>query len=107
MNIVKDLSTVTTISPASTQKILSKFQDCLCYAIQEALADKETEIELDLYVGKLMIEIIEDEIQYKFVPSYSFEKDVFDTVSTGVCPMFSKVENSIQGKIMNAYKELY
>ena len=106
MNIVKDLSTVTTISPASTQKILSKFQDCLCYAIQEALANKETQIELDIYVGKLMVEIIGNNIQYKFIPSNSFATDVCNTVS-GICPMFDKVENSIQGKIMSAYKELY
>lgn len=107
MNMITDLSAVTTISPASTQKILSKFQDCLCYAVQEALGNHETEIELDIYIGKLMIEVIDDVVQYKFVPSASFERDVSDTVISGVCPMFNRVENAIQGKIMGAYKELY
>lgn len=107
MEICKDLSTVTTMSVSSIDRFMSKFQDCLTYSIQEALSNNKTTIELDIYIGKILVEIINDKIYYKFIPSASFEREVTETVRSGVSPMVTKIEDAIQSKIMRAYKELY
>ena len=106
-NICKDLSTLTTVPLFSIEKLMSKFQDSICYTIQEELASNNNSMEIDIYIGKLFIEIIDDNIYYKFIPSKDFEADVMTTIKTGVCPLISKLEDSIQTKITRAYKELY
>lgn len=103
--IDKDLATLTTIPLASVQKILSKFQDCICYNVQQSLENINEYIDLDIAIGKLIIKLDEDKICYKFIPSKSFENDLLITINTGECPLIGKLENSVSEKITAAYKE--
>ena len=105
--IDKDLSNLTTISVASIQKILSKFQDAICFNLQESLETINDFVELDIYIGKLIIRIEDNKIYYKFIPSPSFEEDIKSTIENNECPLIKKLENSITEKIKSAYKEFY
>ena len=103
--IDKDLSTITTISLNSTQKFLDRFQDCICYSLQEQLKQNEEYIELDIYIGTLILVNRDDDIEFKFIPSNKFESDIISTYNNKECPLIHKLEDSLTTKIKAAYKE--
>ena len=105
-SIDKSLSNITTISLNSTKKFLDRFQDCICYSLQQQLKSNPDCIELDLYIGTLSIKNINDELFFKFIPSRSFENDVIKTFKTGECPLVEKIEDTLINKIKEAYKDL-
>ena len=102
-----DISKLTTFPVVSIQKILSRYQDCICYNLQERLDKINEYVELDIYIGKLIIRQNEDKIEYKFIPSSSFESDIKNTILTGESPLVKKLETVVQDKITSAYKEFF
>lgn len=106
MQIEKDVSNLTTVPFSSVQKIFSRFQDCICYNLQQSINNKEEYAEIDIYIGKLILKKEDNHIYYKFIPSPSFEKDVLITYQRGECPLIRRLEDTISDKISSAYKEL-
>lgn len=105
--ISKDLASITTIPLASINKILSRYQDCICYNLQQELNNITEYVELDIYIGKLLIKLLDNKIYYKFIPSSSFEEDVKETINNNESPLVSKLEKLVTEKITNAYKEFF
>ena len=104
--ISEDIAKLTGLSISCINKILQLEQDCICYAVQEALIDKRKYVDINIGIGILSLNIGEEELQYKFIPSQSLENDIITTTKNKQAPIIRNLENNIKNKILNAYKEL-
>ena len=106
-SIKKELSTLTTISPGVLSKLFDKEVWCISNAVEQALATQENVAEIDLEIGTLYIQISEETIRYKFIPSPLLEKTVINTVSSGHNSLIASLETSLVNKITNTYKDFF
>lgn len=106
VNILKDISTVTTIPYATLIKLSDVSELCICHAIEESLLKGGEFTSIFVGIGTLNIKATDEEIKYKFIPSAKFEESVKQTVLTRESPLINKVEEKLKDKVMNVYKEL-
>lgn len=106
VNILKDISTVTTIPHATLTKLSDVSELCICHAIEESLLKGGEVTSIFVGIGTLNIKATDGEIKYKFIPSTKFEESVKQTVLTRESPLINKVEEKLKDKVMNVYKEL-
>lgn len=107
MNVVEDLSKLTSIPNNYIQLIFDKLNDCICYNLHEQLRDKSEYIEIDIGIGNLLLYLKQDEVLYKFIPSEKLENNIKYTINNDKDILVSKLENSLQEKIISAYKEFF
>ena len=62
---------------------------------------------IDIGIGNLVLNIDNDELKYKFIPSNKLENNIKYTLDNGHCPLIDKAEESLQTKILGVYKELF
>ena len=67
--IEEDISKLSTIPLQEVQYIFDFMNDCICYNLQESLKNKEENIDIDIGIGTLILNICNDELSYKFIPS--------------------------------------
>lgn len=107
MKVVEDVSKLTTIPQQEVQCVVNAIKDCICYALQESIKNKEDYADIDIGIGALCLNITEDGVEYKFVPSKDLENDIIYTAQHDCCPLVHKIEESIRNKIVGAYKEFF
>jgi hypothetical protein len=105
--MLEDISALTTIPLASLEKIFNKGIMTICDDVEDTLNHKENECEVDIGIGKMRIQINEENIKYKFIPSGKLEKQVLQTVQEGKNPLETQLEAELSKRIMNVYKELF
>ncbi len=108
-DIIKDLSTLSTIPDKVLTKLMDKFLYCIYDAVAEAVAENPGEdksIDLDIGIGTLSIGVVNDTIKYKFIPSSSMDTSVKQTVLNERNLLEDVLEKSFVDKITNVYKEL-
>ena len=103
----KELSTLTTINPNVLSKLFDKELWCISNAVEQAVANKDNLAEIDLEIGTLYIQIDEETIRYKFIPSPTLERAVINTVSYGHNSLIANLEQSLVNKITNTYKDFF
>ena len=106
-DLVKDVSTLTTIPYFSLQNLCELCKDVIVYDVQESLLNKENICEIDIGIGTLNILVTEEEVKYKFIPSKSLSETVIDGINHKNSPLIVKAEKSLSKKIMNTYKDLF
>ena len=93
-----------------SEKNLSKLIDvsiyCISDAIQECLKQEETIAEIDIGIGILYIQCLDNNIKYKFIPSDMLDKAVKETLINKLNLLELKLETSLVSKITNIYKDL-
>ena len=104
--MINDLAKITTIPVFSLKKLCTNMILCICHRVLENYLNKETETTADIGIGRLNISIQEDEILYKFIPSYKFEQSLIETIDTKKSPLITKAEEILVTKVTNTYKEL-
>lgn len=107
MNIIEDISKLSTIPQQEVELVFELYKDCICYDIQEMLKNRENHIDINIGIGLLILDIANDELRYKFIPSNSFEKDIKYTLENNQCPLIDKMEENLHNKIVGAYKEFF
>lgn len=105
-NIVKDLSTLTTIEEENLNKLVEKELWCICSYVEEMINSKENFCDIDLGIGTLTISIMDNQLKFKFIPSQTLEQGVRDTIVNEKSPLRLSLEKSLVNKISNIYKEL-
>lgn len=106
-DLVQDLSTLTTIPVSSLSRLADKCKDIISYSVYESLQESENVISVDIGIGILYINVNEDSIQYKFVPSLSLEKTICKTVEGKQKPIIEDIEKTLKNRILAVYKELF
>lgn len=105
MDLIKDVSTLTTIPEKYLEKLLDKFHYAICDNIVEGVLEGKSLIELNIGIGTLYINILENSVKYKFVPSPKLESNIRDIIIKETNPLELKLESNLVDKITNIYKE--
>lgn len=112
-NVVKDVSTLSTIPEKALNKLNNKVLYCISDALVEAISDaistengEDFAVDLDLGIGKLSIGFVDNSIKYKFTPSKDLETSVKQAVLNEQNLLEDVLDKSYVEKIENVYKEL-
>ena len=109
INIVNDLSILTTIPDKTLIKFFKKMVFCICEAVKEDLVDENNpkEItELDIGIGKLYVKVVGTEVKYKFEPSEYLQKAMLATTTNKENPLPDFLDESLGRKFVDLYKEI-
>ena len=105
-NIVEDLSTLTTISQTTLNKLVKQTDYIICDGVHESILKNENITTVDIGIGTLLIKVGEEEIKYKFIPSNTLENTLIWTIDNHESPLVSKIESTLKDRVFNVYKEL-
>ena len=105
-DIIKDMSTLTTISEKSLHELMKKEEYCIVSAIFENMKNNEVLTELDIGIGKLLVKIENNSIKYKFIPSESLEHAIVNSYKQDKCVLVDKLNKSLVDRITNTHKDI-
>ena len=105
-NVIKDVSTLTTIPEKTLNKLEQKFIYCICEQIQEDMLEEQEISELDIGLGTLYIKYADNQIKYKFIPNSELEKAVYNTVVKKLNLMEPTLNEALVKKFVDVYKDL-
>lgn len=104
--LIDDLSILTTIPNKALNKLVTKSYYCINEAVIDTLLEDKNVVEIDIGLGTLYIQILDNSIKYKFIPSADLEKNVKNTVVNNKNNLQNVLENNLVNKIVNTYKDL-
>lgn len=104
-SLIEDLSTLTTIPNASLQSLADKAAYCICDCIEEATLGEDNAVSLKLGFGTLKIEVVDDNVLYRFEPSRELEESVNQTFLNHKNPLVTAAETTLVKRIVNTYKD--
>ena len=107
VNIVEDLSTITTIPPASLRKLFEKVGWCICNGVVESKLNDEDITEINLGFGTLIISVENNHIEYKFIPSSKLEKGLVESIVNKRNPLVVNLEETFANRILKTYKDMF
>lgn len=105
--LVEDLSTLTTISKLSLDTLVTKCNTIICHDVEESILDQQQITEVDIGIGTLYIQIVGEQVKYKFIPSDKLNAAICKTVKTGASPLVMEVEGALKSRVERAYKDLF
>lgn len=109
INIVNDMSILTTIPDKTLIKFFKKMIFCICEAVKEDMLDENNpkEItELDIGIGKLYVKVVGREVKYKFEASEYLQKAMLATVTDKENPLPKFLDETLAKKFVDLYKEI-
>lgn len=106
IDIMEDVSAITTIPKDSLNKIVEKQTWCICHALQESKLNYENIVEINIGIGSLLISDQDEVVKYKFIPSETLEEAINETLKSGKSPLELKLEKSLINKIVKTYKDI-
>ncbi len=105
-DLIKDLNTLTLIKSSILSRLENISENCICdYVLESTLKDDDI-VPIDLGIGVLYINILDNEISYKFIPSKKLEKKLLKSRETGESQLVLDIEDKLNQRIFNTYKEL-
>lgn len=105
-NVVEDVAKLSSVKTSILNKMITVASGCICdYVSNIDILDDEL-VEIDIGLGTLSIQIIDDEIKYRFSPNNRFERNILDTVNSGKSPLVDMAEQSLEKKFFTTYKDL-
>lgn len=105
-NVLNDLSIITTIPQATLVKLMDKLNWCICNSVEESILKSETITEIDLGLGKLILSVENNFLEYKFIPSIKLESNIIKTIKEKKNPLIHQLESSLADRIVNTYKDM-
>jgi hypothetical protein len=107
VNLIDDLSTLTTVSKTNLMEMVEHSESILCHALLESIKDKDDYAEIDVGVGTLFIKSTDDGVKYKFIPSQHLSSVMNTTVRTKRSPLSLRIDETLGKRIMNTYKDMF
>ena len=105
-DFVKDISTLMSAKKNQLEKMVDIEQDAICHKIFESINNGETVAEYDAGIGIIFIQNEKNVLRYKFVPAPSLEKKIVETYNTNEDPLVKRVEEALENRIFETYKDL-
>lgn len=105
-SLIDDVATITTIPVASLQKLANKASFCICNCIEETKLNNESLTEINIGIGILSINVVNNSIEYRFTPNKKFEEAIRTTIIDGKNPLVEVAESVLIDKILHVYKDL-
>ena len=106
INLIEDVSKLTTIPIKSLNSLSDTFIYCIIDAVKESKLNGEDTVNLDLGIGNICIKLLDKELKYKFIPSDKMNKGMSDLFNKGLNSLENVLESSLVDKIVNTYKDL-
>ena len=106
VNVLQDLSTLTTIPYSNLQKLFYRLGTVIAYNVQESTKLGEQISVLDIGFGTLNIKVTTDDVYYKFIPNSAFEQDIIKSVLDSDIKLVNDLEESLRNKVLTTYKDL-
>lgn len=106
-NGLENLSTITTIPYHTLQKLFNELSWIICDSLEESCINNQEYASIDIGIGTIDIAVVDDSVQYRFVPSSKLEDSVRETIENKKSPLVSNIEKSIVKRIVNTYKDLF
>ena len=107
VNVIEDVSTLTTIAQKDIVKFLKKFIYAICCGINESDLSEEDITEADIGIGTIYIKHDKSsDISYKFVPCKYLQKSIENTLKDGKSPFEDDLNSALVNKFTNVYKDL-
>lgn len=107
VNLTEDLSTITTIQVTTLNKIIQKITWIIADAVENAVANKEDQVDIDIGIGIIKIKFDNQNVRYKFVPKQVLEETIAKTIVTEQNPLKIALETSLADKMVNVYKDFF
>ena len=108
INIINDVSSICNLPNDVLIRLSYVVNSIIAYSICDSLPDKD--FEFDIGIGKIYITIEENKagksVRYRFIPSKELEDSINNVVKSRRSPLTKAVENSLQNKVFNTYKDL-
>lgn len=105
--LLDDISTIYSIRASILNKLIELSELCICdYLVEAKLSDSDL-LEINIGIGKILILILEDSLEYQFIPSSKLEQLIYDHIFKLKSPLISKVERGLEEKLISTYKELF
>lgn len=106
IRLIDDLVTLTDVSENTFKKFSNLTKYIIGHAVHEHDCENNDITIIDVEIGELHIKVSEGTVKYRFVPSKELDLMICNTVTSGVSPILTKLNNGLQEKIDKAYKEL-
>ena len=107
VDLKNDLSTLTTINESTFNKLLTKVIWCICDSVERAVLSKDNIVDIDTGIGRLLINISENEVKYKFKPSEKLETSISDTIINEHNELVNVLEDNLVNKMTNVVKDFF
>lgn len=105
-DILNDLSILTTIPILNLNKLSTRSCEDMCHCVLESINSNEQVSSLDIGIGQIVVFVDDEQIKYKFLPSSEFEQMLIDSINSNKSPLTNTIEQSLQKRMINIYKEL-
>lgn len=105
MDVIKNVSVLTTIPESSIRKLIEKAEWTICDSIVNS--DKNESLSFSVGIGDIKITANDDQIIYQFIPNKQFESMVRDAYIDNVNPLKINLEKLLVSKIVNTYKDIF
>lgn len=104
-NLIKDLSTLTTIPVNSLNALERKRTALICNYLDEASRNMENIVSVNIGVGTVTFKLLGNEVAYSFVPSGDLEREIIRTLNDGENPLTKMIEDGLSEQLLNVYKD--
>lgn len=105
-NLISDLAILTTIPESNLKKLCNLSKDIISHDVLECIKNNEQICEVDIGIGNLLINLQEESLSFKFIPSKSLQDCLLETIQSKESSLTKNVEKILTDKIIFAYKNL-
>jgi len=105
-NLNEDLSQITTIPTRQLDKLDERRCYCINNAVVETLNEGKNSLEINIGLGYLTVEKVDQGIRYLFKPSKALEESVKQAFQGKRSELIEATASTLIDRITNAYKDL-
>lgn len=105
MDVIKNVSVLTTIPESSIRKLIEKAEWVICDDIVNS--DKNESLIFSIGIGDIKITNNDEQLIYQFIPNKQFETIVRDAYIDNINPLKTNLEKLLVSKILNTYKDIF
>lgn len=105
--LIEDISAIYSIRASILNKLIKLAETCICDYLVEARLNDDDLVEINIGIGKLVILILDNYVEYQFIPSNKLEKLISKSIIDAKSPLEHTLEEGIEEKLVYTYKELF
>ena len=105
MDVIKNISVLTTIPESSIRKLIEKAEWSICDSIVNS--DKNEVLTFSIGIGDIKIINNDEQLIYQFIPSKQFENMIREAYIDNINPLKINLEKLLVSKILNTYKDIF
>lgn len=106
MNLLQDLSTITTVPIDIFNKLNIKAVWCISDNFYESIINKDEITSIDIGIGQLLIKLDNEQIKYKFIPSKILDDTLKSTYKDKKSKLQYQLDRSIIKNLTQTYKDI-